>query len=537
MALTLLGGIGIFLLGMVLLTDGLKAAAGGALRGVLGRLTGGPLKAVASGAAITALVQSSSATTLATIGFVSAGLLTFQQSVGVILGANIGTTSTGWIVSVLGLKANIATVALPLVAVGALMRLLGRERTASIGLALAGFGLIFVGIEFMQDGMAGLADDIDLGAVSADGVGGRLVLAGIGLLMTVLMQSSSAAVATTLTAVFTGAIGLEAAAALVVGQNVGTTVTAAVAAIGASTPAQRTALAHIGFNVLTATAAFLLLPLVPALADATGLQDDPAIAVAAFHTGFNFLGVALLLPVAAPYARVIERLIPERDGALTRHLDPSVASISPVALEAARRTLLNVATVEYRAIIAILGRDGGSHPNGRALADARPALAEARRFLALVRTSPDSTAEYHRHVDLLHAIDHLDRMLDALAESHHATVARTPGPLHEASMRLAGGIHAALDWVAAPDGSAPLDDLGAMSAALAADRRHHRRELLARAAGFLSPDDAMRQVDAMMWLDRLGYHAWRAAVHLAGTEADAAADVAAYDEREARPAG
>jgi len=240
----MLGGIGLFLLGMILMTDGLKTAAGNALRKALARFTGGPLSALLSGATLTALVQSSSATTLATIGFVSAGILTFEQAVGVVFGANLGTTSTGWLVSLLGFKVSIAAFALPMVGAGALANLLGRGRWRAAGLAVAGFGLIFVGIDQLQVGMAGLATRLDPSMLPGDNLAGRLALVGLGVLMTVVMQSSSAAVATTLAALHAGTIGLDHAAALVIGQNVGTTVTAGLAAIGASTAARRTALAH-----------------------------------------------------------------------------------------------------------------------------------------------------------------------------------------------------------------------------------------------------------------------------------------------------
>lgn len=169
---SLLGGIGLFLLGMILMTDGLKTAAGDALRRVLLRFTGGPFRAMLSGATITALVQSSSATTLTTIGFVSAGILTFQQAVGVIFGANLGTTSTGWLVSLLGFKVSIASYALPMVGVGALLNLLGRGRLRAAGLALAGFGLIFVGIDQLQSAMAVVATRIDPSMFPRDTFGG-----------------------------------------------------------------------------------------------------------------------------------------------------------------------------------------------------------------------------------------------------------------------------------------------------------------------------------------------------------------------------
>ncbi|HSK28542.1 MAG TPA: Na/Pi symporter, partial [Candidatus Limnocylindria bacterium] len=165
----LAGGIGLFLLGMALLSDGLKAFAGDSLRRALVQFTGSPIKAFASGALATALVQSSSATTVMVIGFVSAGLLTFPQAIGVVLGASLGTTSTGWIVSAIGLKVSVGYYALPLVGIGAFVKLLARGRWRSLGLALAGFGLIFVGIETLQNGMQGLSGVFKLSELPSSG--------------------------------------------------------------------------------------------------------------------------------------------------------------------------------------------------------------------------------------------------------------------------------------------------------------------------------------------------------------------------------
>lgn len=209
----LLGGIGLFLMGMVLLTDGLKAVAGDALSAALVRFTGTPTKAFTSGALVTLMVQSSSATTVTLIGFVSAGLLTFPQAIGVVMGASLGTTGTGWVVSVLGLKISLGYYAMPLVGVGALMRLLTRGRGRSLGMALAGFGLIFIGIEALQTGMQGLAAVFDLARLPATGWWGHLLTMLIGALMTVVMQSSSAAVATTPTALHADAVNFDQAAA------------------------------------------------------------------------------------------------------------------------------------------------------------------------------------------------------------------------------------------------------------------------------------------------------------------------------------
>ncbi|MGP1310281.1 MAG: Na/Pi symporter, partial [Phycisphaerales bacterium] len=158
MLIAVLGGIGLFLLGMILLTDGLKAVAGDALRVLLTKAVSNQWSGAAWGATITALLQSSSATSLVTMGLVSAGLLTFAQAVGVVVGANLGTTATGWIVALVGVKFSVSALALPVIAVGALLRLLGRGRWPSLGLALAGFGLLFLGLDALAEGMSGLSD-------------------------------------------------------------------------------------------------------------------------------------------------------------------------------------------------------------------------------------------------------------------------------------------------------------------------------------------------------------------------------------------
>jgi phosphate:Na+ symporter len=513
----ILGGIGLFLLGMVLMTDGLKAAAGDALRGVLGRLTGGAGSAFLSGAAVTALVQSSSATILATIGFVSAGLLTFSQAVGVIVGAAVGTTSTGWLVAFVGLRYSIGAVALPLVGVGALMRLLGRGRVASLGLALAGFGLIFVGIDTLQSGMLILADRIDLTGLRGDTAAHRLLLVLVGAAMTVVMQSSSAAVATTLAALHAGTIDLAQAATLVIGQNVGTSVTAALASVGASVPARRTALSHILFNVFSGALAFVLLPLaLPGLEHlARTLGAGPEGATAVFHTAFNVLGAALLLPFVGAYAALVARMVPDRTPALTRNLDDSVRSLPTVAVEAARRTVRDVAARVLEAVRARLP-DGGPPPPAAELAAAEAALGETRRFLGGVRSSPEAGPEYARHLSVLHAIDHVERLVQALQAPVPVRVLRADADLQAISARLAGRLRAPPGGFPAPEGTPPVASLEETSRAIAEMRRTQRPRVLERTVvGGVSPDAALVQLDAMRWLDRLAYHAWRAAHHLA----------------------
>ncbi|MCB2003143.1 MAG: Na/Pi cotransporter family protein, partial [Rhodoferax sp.] len=255
----LVGGLGLFLLGMGMMTDGLKLAAGPALQSILAAATHTRWHALGSGILVTALVQASGAVTVATIGFINAGLLSLAPALWVLFGANVGSTMTGWLVAAVGLKFKIEALALPLVGLGAVLRLTGSgRRHGAIGTAVAGFGLLFMGIGLLQQNFAGLAGQLSL----PEGGGAMVVLAQllIGVLMTVLMQSSSASIAIALTAAQGGLIGAQGAAAVVIGANIGTTFTALVAAIGATPNARRAAAAHVIFNLITACVALALLP-------------------------------------------------------------------------------------------------------------------------------------------------------------------------------------------------------------------------------------------------------------------------------------
>ena len=299
--LSLIGGIGLFLLGMTLMTDSLKAMAGESLRLWLSRFTGSPTKAMFSGIGFTMIVQSSTATTLATIGFVSAGVLTFVQAIGIIIGANIGTTSTGWMVAFLGLKFSISAFSLPIIGFGAMLKLLGKDTLSLFGLALAGFGLLFLGIDFLQEAMAGFAAQVDLTQWSNDDLMTKFILVVIGIVMTVLLQSSTAAITATLAALASHAIDLPQALALVIGQNIGTVATAVLASVGATISAKRTAAVHVIFNVVTAVVAFFgLMPLTLYLVEYRWVVWDSTVVIAVFHTAFSLVGAMIFMPFTAP---------------------------------------------------------------------------------------------------------------------------------------------------------------------------------------------------------------------------------------------
>jgi phosphate:Na+ symporter len=515
---SLLGGIGLFLLGMAMMAEGLKSAAGGALRDLLARYTGGPLRALASGAALTALIQSSSATTVMTIGFVSAGLLGFPQAVGVIFGAAIGTTSTAWMVAFLGLKYSVSILALPLVGIGAFLHLLTRGRTSSIGFVIAGFGLIFVGIDTLQAGMVALSDRVDFAGIPADFIGGRILLVLAGAAMTVIMQSSSAAVATTLAAVHAGTVDLGQAASLVIGQSVGTTVTALIASIGASVPARRTAMAHVLLNASSGGIALLALPLylrlLGWLAEALGLAAAEQIAL--FHTMFTVMGVALLLPASERYSALIARLVPDPGPRMTRFLDASVRSVPPVAVEAARRTVVEITREMGRLTRRALGRDGAlTHADRDGIQMASAALGEVRSFLGGIRSSPEIENDYNRHLSVLHAIDHMERMVEAMEEMPDHAWRFSDRILESVAREAYSGIGPTLAWLAAGASLEPAPDLEPLSREIADRRRNYRTDVMAwTASGQVSPQGGLSALDTMRWIDRIVYHLWRATYHL-----------------------
>lgn len=340
----LAGGVGLFLLGMGLMTDGLRLAAGSALERMLARSTRTRWHGLGTGTLVTLLVQSSSAVTVATIGFINAGLLTLGQAIWVLFGANVGTTMTGWLVALVGLKFKIDALALPLIGLGMLLRLTGEgQRRGALGTALAGFGVLFLGIDLLRvtftDFAAGIQLPTGTGAVDV------LLQVAIGVALTVLMQSSSAALAIALTAAQGGLLGAQGAAAVVIGANIGTTVTAVIAALGATANAKRAAAAHIVFNLLTGGVALLMLPWLIHVFDwlrqALGLSEAPAVKLALFHTAFNVMGVLLIWPLVDGLTRFLQArfVSAEQQVAQLRYLDDTVLAVPALALDALQREI------------------------------------------------------------------------------------------------------------------------------------------------------------------------------------------------------
>lgn len=360
----LLGGLGLFMLAVGIISDGLRLLAGRALKNILGKWTHTPFRGLLSGIAITGLVQSSSAVTVATIGFVNSGLMTLKQSLGVVFGANVGTTMTGWLVAIIGFKLKIELFALPLIGIGMFLHLfLAGKRIAHLGWALVGFGLFFVGIDVLRTAFDGLSAGIDFQQLTSKGAGGAIAFVGIGFMMTLLTQSSSAAIAIILTGAAGDVVGLDSAALMVIGANLGTTSTAVMAVIGATANAKRVAAAHVLFNLLTAAVAVLVLPillwLISQLSELLNLTNTPEVVLALFHTVFNVLGVILVWPLMSRLAGFLEqRFVSQHDIASTpKFIDKNVAISPTIAVVALHQELLRVSEFLHKLLSTSLQLD------------------------------------------------------------------------------------------------------------------------------------------------------------------------------------
>jgi phosphate:Na+ symporter len=337
------GGVAIFLFGMLMLERGFRLLGGGRLEGLLGAATRSTPRALLFGFVSTTLLQSSSLVSVVTISFLSAGLISLIGGIGIIFGANLGSTTGAWIVAGLGLQVNIAAYALPMIAVSPLLVFQKPAVPKGIGYVLAGVGFLFLGIHYMKLGFEAFEDHIDLARFALTGIVGLVVYALLGATATVVMQSSHATMVLVLTALAAGQITYENAIALAIGSNVGTTVTAIIGALGANYQGRRLALAHLLFNLATAAVALVfveqLRDAVDLIASRAGIAADAdALKLALFHTFFNTIGILLMLPVLRPLVRLLERRIPEPvpDISLPRYLNAAVNEF-PETLEGALR--------------------------------------------------------------------------------------------------------------------------------------------------------------------------------------------------------
>ena len=333
----LLAGLGIFLFGMLLIEESVKALSGRAFRRIIRTYTNGRLRSIGSGAMVTALLQSSSAVSLMVLAFVGAGVMSMQNAIGVIMGSNIGTTLTAWIIATIGFKIKIETLALPFIGLGAFGLIFFKPSSKPILVTrlLFGFGFLFLGLDFMKGSVESFAQTFSLEQFPDYGLWFYLL---VGTLITALMQASAATIAIVLTALNSGLITFDIGAVMVIGANIGTTITVLLGAIGGVQAKKRVSLSHLIFNIVTGTVAFLGLPvLVWIVSFFLDIRTDSLMGLALFHTLFNLLGVVIFFPFLGLLPRLLMRVYPDHKTILTVYLDQTPTEVTDAATAALRK--------------------------------------------------------------------------------------------------------------------------------------------------------------------------------------------------------
>jgi phosphate:Na+ symporter len=349
-AFLIIGGLGIFLYGIHMLTNSLKQLSSETIRNILHKATSFPLLGTLTGLAVTALIQSSSATTVLTVGFVNAGLMSLKQAVSVVFGANIGTTVTGQLMAF-----KVSQYALPFLFVGILIYIFSKKDSLkSLGALIMGFSMIFFGMELMSQGVTPLKQSQMVMTAFHNFASNPFLGVLAGMVITMILQSSSATVGLVLTLVGAGLINLDGAIPIILGDNIGTCITAALASIGTNLAAKRTAVAHFGFNIIGTIIVVALLPLYKMLILMT--STDPVRQAANAHTIFNVLNTILFLPLTGLYTKFIELIIPgvvkiKQERAI--YLDKNLLPTPPIAFEAVHKEMARALKLSDEALAEV----------------------------------------------------------------------------------------------------------------------------------------------------------------------------------------
>jgi phosphate:Na+ symporter len=364
--LTLIGSLGLFLFGMKIMSEGIQKVAGDKMRAILGAMTRNRVMGVLTGLLITSIIQSSSATTVMVVSFVNAGLLSLVQSIGVIMGANIGTTVTAWIISILGFKVKMIAVAIPVVGIGFPMLFSKKDKLKSLGEFLIGFGILFIGLDFLKASVPDLQKSPEALEFLKDltGMGhlSTLIFIFIGTILTIVVQSSSAAMALTLVLCNNGWIGFEAGAAIVLGENIGTTITANLASLIGNVHAKRAAMSHTLFNIFGVIWMFIAFNFVLKGIDSylistgeTSPFKEPTsipVALAIFHTSFNISNTLILIWFVKFIENTVKKIIPSKGGDDEKHhleyIGTGLMNASELSIIEAKKEVVKFAELSKR---------------------------------------------------------------------------------------------------------------------------------------------------------------------------------------------
>ena len=386
----LIAGLGIFLFGMSMLEHSLKILSGKAFRKMIRLYTNGRFRSIGSGTLATAVLQSSSALSLMVLAFVGAGVMSMQNAIGVIMGSNIGTTLTVWIVAIVGFKMKIETFALPFIGLGGIGIIFcdSSDKPYQACRFLLGFGFLFLGLDYMKGSVESIGQNFDLSMVPDYGLWFYLV---VGTLLTAVMQASAVSIAVVLTALHSGLITFDIGVAMVIGANVGTTITVILGALGGIPAKKRVAFSHLVFNVITGIVAFVSIKgLVWLIVQFVDIQTNEVMGLALFHTIFNIIGVVLFFPFVEVLTKMLFKVFPDHKAVLTVYISNTPTEVTEAAVSALRKEILHLLHESQLYGLRLLKID-----RGLVFADALPLEKSSRKKLSF-----DSLYE---KIKLLHA--------------------------------------------------------------------------------------------------------------------------------------
>ena len=386
----LVAGVGIFLFGMSMLEHAIRILSGKAFRRLIRQYTDGPIRSIGSGTLVTAILQSSSAVSLMVLAFVGAGVMSMQNAIGVIMGSNLGTTLTVWIVAIVGFKMKIEAFALPFIGLGGIGIIFfdDTDKPYQVCRLLIGFGFLFLGLDYMKSSVENVGQNFDLSMIPDYGLWVYLVA---GTLLTAIMQASAASIAIVLTALHTGLITFDIGVAMVIGANVGTTITVILGSLGGIPAKKRVAFSHLIFNVITGIVAFVSINwLVRFITQLIDIQTNDVMGLALFHTIFNIIGVVLFFPFVGKLANLLYKIYPDRKPILTAYINNTPTEVIEAAASALRNEIIHLLHECQTYGLRILRID-----RGLLFEEALPLEKSAKRKLTL--------ASLYENIKLLHA--------------------------------------------------------------------------------------------------------------------------------------
>lgn len=527
------GGLGIFLLGIKYMGEGLQKTAGDRLKDILDKFTSNPLMGVLAGIVVTILLQTSTGTTVLAIGLVNAGFMTFRQSIGVIMGANVGTTVTAFIIGI-----DIGAYALPIVSVGALLMYFAKnQKLQNYGQATFGFGALFFGLELMGDGLYPLRyvqafQDLTVEMSEVPILG--LV---IGMVFTFVVQSSSATIGILQSLVEEGMMGLDAALPVLFGNNVGTTITAVIASIGASIAARRAAVTHVIFNLIGALIIMLFLPFYQVFIEylTNVFSLSPKMSIAFAHGVFNVANLIIFFPFIALLAKLVQRIVPGEDSVIEfrpTHLDPIFIQQAPgVALEQAKEEIIRMGEYAYKGLeesANFLNNHEQKHAdNALQIENALNKLdQQITEYLIALASAPLSDLDSEKHTALIDSVrdierigDHFENIVELIEYKIKNKIEISDdarGDLNEMFDKTKNIVQEAIEAISEMDREKALDVVKLENQIDRLEKKFRKKHIIRLNEGACSGQSGIVYVDILSNLERIGDHALNIAEDVLG---------------------